>query len=207
MKPDNLLLNEAFDIKLADFGMAAAIAVDGAMRTTRCGTDSFMSPELLSLPHGQAYDPKPVDVFACGCILFIFLVGGAVVISSCRVTLLNSEFRDLFEVFCFRPCFVCCSLVSNRTVPPFNRAAADDWWYSRLVNGHHAAFWSAHEQQAAARHHPRVVSAEAKQLLQAMLCLDPAQRITAPAILGDAFTNGERYEYVSVLACLFPPSL
>jgi serine/threonine protein kinase len=77
MKPDNLLLNEAFDIKLADFGMAAAIAVDGAMRTTRCGTDSFMSPELLSLPHGQAYDPKPVDVFACGCILFIFLVGGA----------------------------------------------------------------------------------------------------------------------------------
>jgi serine/threonine protein kinase len=76
MKPENLLLNDTFDIKLADFGLAAAISVDGAMRTTRCGTESYMSPELLSLHQGQKYDGKPVDIFACGCILFIMLVGG-----------------------------------------------------------------------------------------------------------------------------------
>ena len=77
MKLENLLLNDSFDLKLADFGMATVITIDNAMRTTRCGTDAYMAPELLALPAGQAYDAKAVDVFAAGCILFIMLVGGA----------------------------------------------------------------------------------------------------------------------------------
>ena len=82
-------------------------------------------------------------------------------------------------------------------VPPFGRAAADDWWYSRLLNGHHAVFWAAHEQQAQARNQPHALSAEAKQLLQSMLCADPAARISVPDILAHAFTSGHRHECVS----------
>lgn len=100
MKPENLLLNDAFDIKLADFGLAAAIAVDGAMRTTRCGTESYMSPELLSLHHGQSYDGKAVDVFASGCILFIMLVGGMALFGAfvVRMTCLWYFIQTLFTI-------------------------------------------------------------------------------------------------------------
>ena len=84
-------------------------------------------------------------------------------------------------------------------VPPFARAAADDWWYSKLVNpGHHAVFWAAHEQQAQARNQPHALSAEAKQLLQSMLCANPAARISVPDILADAFTSGQRHECVRI---------
>ena len=76
INPENMLLSDSFDLKLADFGLAFATSVDGPMSTTRCGKNSYMAPELLSLRAGQAYEGKSVDVFASGCVLFIMLFGG-----------------------------------------------------------------------------------------------------------------------------------
>ena len=72
----------------------------------------------------------------------------------------------------------------------------DDWWYAKLVSGHYAVFWARHEQQAKVRGRPCTLSAEAKKLIEMMLNADPVWRISVPAILGDSFTSGLRYEYV-----------
>jgi serine/threonine protein kinase len=48
MKPENLLYDKDFNLKIADFGFATAIAGkdgDGLLRTI-LGTESYMCPEI-----------------------------------------------------------------------------------------------------------------------------------------------------------------
>jgi serine/threonine protein kinase len=48
MKPENLLYNEDFILKVADFGFASTLAGkngDGLLRTV-LGTESYMCPEI-----------------------------------------------------------------------------------------------------------------------------------------------------------------
>ncbi|CAK9302122.1 unnamed protein product [Gordionus sp. m RMFG-2023] len=74
LKPENLLLaskakNAA--VKLADFGLAIEIDGDQQSWFGFAGTPGYLSPEVLRKdPYG-----KPVDVWACGVILYILLVG------------------------------------------------------------------------------------------------------------------------------------
>uniref|UniRef100_A0A8C6UTX0 calcium/calmodulin-dependent protein kinase n=1 Tax=Neogobius melanostomus TaxID=47308 RepID=A0A8C6UTX0_9GOBI len=72
LKPENLLLASKLKgaaVKLADFGLA--IEVQGTSRHGFAGTPGYLSPEVLRKdPYG-----KPVDMWACGVILYILLVG------------------------------------------------------------------------------------------------------------------------------------
>lgn len=73
LKPENLLLasrSKGADVKLADFGLA--IEVDDKLGWFGfAGTPGYLSPEVLKKePYGKA-----VDLWACGVILYILLVG------------------------------------------------------------------------------------------------------------------------------------
>lgn len=74
LKPENLLLaskEKGAAVKLADFGLAVEVDNDAYSWHGFAGTPGYLSPEVLRKePYG-----KPVDVWACGVILYILLVG------------------------------------------------------------------------------------------------------------------------------------
>jgi calcium/calmodulin-dependent protein kinase (CaM kinase) II len=74
LKPENLLLASKVKgaaVKLADFGLAIEVQKEQEAWFGFAGTPGYLSPEVLRKdPYG-----KPVDVWACGVILYILLVG------------------------------------------------------------------------------------------------------------------------------------
>ncbi|VDO56881.1 unnamed protein product, partial [Onchocerca flexuosa] len=74
LKPENLLLAskaKGAAVKLADFGLAIEVQGDAEAWFGFAGTPGYLSPEVLKKdPYG-----KPVDIWACGVILYILLVG------------------------------------------------------------------------------------------------------------------------------------
>nr|XP_055036322.1 calcium/calmodulin-dependent protein kinase type II subunit alpha isoform X5 [Misgurnus anguillicaudatus] len=74
LKPENLLLaskSKGAAVKLADFGLAIEIEGDQQAWFGFAGTPGYLSPEVLRKdPYGKA-----VDLWACGVILYILLVG------------------------------------------------------------------------------------------------------------------------------------
>ncbi|XP_029464850.1 calcium/calmodulin-dependent protein kinase type II subunit gamma isoform X8 [Rhinatrema bivittatum] len=74
LKPENLLLaskTKGAAVKLADFGLAIEVQGDQQAWFGFAGTPGYLSPEVLRKdPYG-----KPVDIWACGVILYILLVG------------------------------------------------------------------------------------------------------------------------------------
>jgi len=63
------LLDENFNIKIADFGFAGPVAgKDGSgYLTTGLGTPQYMAPEIHLK---QPYQPRTIDLFASAVILF-----------------------------------------------------------------------------------------------------------------------------------------
>ncbi|CAD7675374.1 unnamed protein product [Nyctereutes procyonoides] len=74
LKPENLLLASKLKgaaVKLADFGLAIEVEGEQQAWFGFAGTPGYLSPEVLRKdPYG-----KPVDLWACGVILYILLVG------------------------------------------------------------------------------------------------------------------------------------
>ncbi|XP_063094754.1 calcium/calmodulin-dependent protein kinase type II subunit gamma isoform X21 [Cavia porcellus] len=74
LKPENLLLAskcKGAAVKLADFGLAIEVQGEQQAWFGFAGTPGYLSPEVLRKdPYG-----KPVDIWACGVILYILLVG------------------------------------------------------------------------------------------------------------------------------------
>ncbi|XP_024917925.1 calcium/calmodulin-dependent protein kinase type II delta 1 chain isoform X2 [Cynoglossus semilaevis] len=74
LKPENLLLASKLKgaaVKLADFGLAIEVQGEQQAWFGFAGTPGYLSPEVLRKdPYG-----KPVDMWACGVILYILLVG------------------------------------------------------------------------------------------------------------------------------------
>lgn len=71
LKPENLLLDEALNVKIADFGLSN-IMTDGNFLKTSCGSPNYAAPEVIS---GKLYAGPEVDVWSCGVILYVLLVG------------------------------------------------------------------------------------------------------------------------------------
>ena len=71
LKPENLLLDHKFNIKIADFGMAALESKDKLLETS-CGSPHYAAPEIVS---GLPYHGFESDVWSCGIILFALLTG------------------------------------------------------------------------------------------------------------------------------------
>lgn len=76
LKPDNLLLSSETDdtgIKLADFGFSKRVqnAYTTNSLKTRCGTPSYVAPEVIS---GKTYNCK-ADMWSVGVMLYLFIGG------------------------------------------------------------------------------------------------------------------------------------
>ncbi|KAL2844775.1 kinase-like domain-containing protein [Aspergillus pseudoustus] len=71
LKPENLLIDRDKNVKIADFGLSN-IMTDGNFLKTSCGSPNYAAPEVIS---GKLYAGQEVDVWSCGVILYVLLVG------------------------------------------------------------------------------------------------------------------------------------
>ncbi|KAK2747964.1 Protein kinase [Myotisia sp. PD_48] len=71
LKPENLLIDKDKKVKIADFGLSN-IMTDGNFLKTSCGSPNYAAPEVIS---GKLYAGPEVDVWSCGVILYVLLVG------------------------------------------------------------------------------------------------------------------------------------
>jgi len=71
LKPENLLLDSDLNVKIADFGLSN-IMTDGNFLKTSCGSPNYAAPEVIN---GKLYAGPEVDVWSCGVILYVLLVG------------------------------------------------------------------------------------------------------------------------------------
>jgi len=72
IKPENLLLDKDYNIKLCDYGWATYIT-PGKFLTVYCGTPEYVSPEMLKK---YPYNEK-VDIWALGVLIFELVFGYA----------------------------------------------------------------------------------------------------------------------------------
>ena len=76
IKPQNLLLDADFNLKLADFGLAT----DLGLSDRPAGTDRYMAPEAF-MEDGElsdsdcGYESGGVDIYSAGVTLFLLAVG------------------------------------------------------------------------------------------------------------------------------------
>ncbi|MBX9681922.1 MAG: serine/threonine protein kinase [Gemmataceae bacterium] len=96
VKPDNVLLTKKGVLKVADLGLAKA--QDDDMQLTKTGTGAgtpiYMAPE-------QARDAKHVDhrcdIYALGCMLYVFLTGQAPFKGETLVELIEAKEKGKFK--------------------------------------------------------------------------------------------------------------
>lgn len=100
IKSDNILCNRNGDIKLADLDVAVFLTEERPFRKSFCGTDEWMSPELVQkMPYA-----KEVDIWAFGA--FIHELG-------CGTTPFPEE-QEVSERALFRA-------IVEKTVPPIEK--------------------------------------------------------------------------------------
>lgn len=134
LKLENLLLDQDFNLKVADFGFATAQYINQSYK----GTPGYMPYEVIN---EQEYVNEKVDIFTTGVILFIVLTKGQ----------------------------------------PFYDAKPSDGFYQHIANGDPASFWQAHmEGRELPEDH---FSVELRDLISALLDMDPERRPTAAEVL------------------------
>ncbi|KAJ0389372.1 hypothetical protein ATCC90586_010953 [Pythium insidiosum] len=166
-----MLLDEAFTLKLADFGLASIVAgghqgfdddnhtdadvtaaTNAATLRDVAGTQLYLAPEINE---DVAYRAAPVDVWACGVVLFVLLTG----------------------------------------YPPFDAPEEGDLSFDHLVRGDVASFWSS---QPSSMRRP---SPAAMHLVGRLLCVDPSRRATlSEALAHDWLRDVDSVSHAEVVA-------
>lgn len=90
IKPENLLLDHAFTLKLADFG--SAVSTLTMKYPAGDGTAGYTAPEIKSM---TGYDAAKADVWSCGIVLFMLLTSRMYT----RLLIPLSPTRRLFHLF------------------------------------------------------------------------------------------------------------
>ncbi|KAI9761296.1 MAG: 60S ribosomal protein L31 [Chaenotheca gracillima] len=85
IKPENILMSSNGSLKLADFGLATLFSHKGTRKlsNTMCGSPPYVAPEVVTCGKStqsrhktsKGYAPDQVDVWSCGVVLFVLLVG------------------------------------------------------------------------------------------------------------------------------------
>ena len=83
IKPENILLSAEGNLKVADFGLATLFEYKGVRKlcATSCGSPPYTAPEVVTCDSRQAkqsgsgYSADLVDIWSCGVVLFVLLVG------------------------------------------------------------------------------------------------------------------------------------
>ena len=75
IKLDNILLDEFFNAKLADFGISVDVSKTEGLSDCICGTANYMAPEVAHLLPTETYDAYKADVYSLGMCLYLMLFG------------------------------------------------------------------------------------------------------------------------------------
>jgi serine/threonine-protein kinase Chk1 len=77
LKPENVLLSADGNLKLADFGLACLFEHNGVKKkaVSVVGSPPYMAPETVGASKARGYEPDRADVWSCGVVLFVLLVG------------------------------------------------------------------------------------------------------------------------------------
>uniref|UniRef100_A0A453SF50 non-specific serine/threonine protein kinase n=1 Tax=Aegilops tauschii subsp. strangulata TaxID=200361 RepID=A0A453SF50_AEGTS len=91
IKPDNLLVDEHGNLKVADFGLSAHAdtARREALLHTVCGTPLYVPPEVFAR---RGYDGAKADAWSCGIVLFVLAAG--------RKPFRDDDFITLYRTIC-----------------------------------------------------------------------------------------------------------
>lgn len=73
VKPENIVVDANWKIKLIDFAFSVKV-IDQSKMKKYCGTPSYMAPEVLKR---ESYFPQKVDAWAVGVVAFKLLTGTA----------------------------------------------------------------------------------------------------------------------------------
>lgn len=154
IKPQNILLNDAGEVKIADFGLARAFQVPIRPYTHEVVTLWYRAPEILL--NAVEYS-TPVDIWSVGCIFaelytFLPLFQG------------DSEIDQIFKIF---------RLLGTPT--------EEDWAGVTELKNYKSTFpkWKPKELSEEVDG----MDEQALDLLKQMLVLDPGQRISAKKAL------------------------
>lgn len=76
IKLENILLDEFYNIKLADFGSAEVMDHHKALFKYKKGTNQYMAPEVANCSVSkESYSPFSADIYSLGISLFLMLTG------------------------------------------------------------------------------------------------------------------------------------
>lgn len=75
IKLDNILLDNNFNIKLADLGIALEVKGTSGYITQRRGTPKYMGPEVQRASSKAPYDVYKADIYSLGVCLHLLLFG------------------------------------------------------------------------------------------------------------------------------------
>mmetsp|Transcript_41058 Transcript_41058/g.47239 ORF Transcript_41058/g.47239 Transcript_41058/m.47239 type:complete len:149 (-) Transcript_41058:402-848(-) len=75
IKLENILLDEFFNIKVADMGSSISVAETAGLTDRKRGTLMYMAPEVAGLQAGEQFAAQAADIYSLGVTLFVLMTG------------------------------------------------------------------------------------------------------------------------------------